>query len=135
MGISIKRIRMGKTITSYSNKIKADPKAIELIKKLQDELNLEIPNEEKAFILKPLLDYAKIEKEDVDKIKILNILKSYFDIDNHNFYYIEMLINHIKRAIKKRKLKIENPLLESVKNIYRNEFEKAENIARNQQRI
>ncbi|MEM2526036.1 MAG: PRD domain-containing protein [Candidatus Methanomethylicaceae archaeon] len=132
IAISLNRIKLGKIITSPPKiKQKIPFTNMELIKKIEEEFDLKIPKEERIYILKPILDYEKIEKEDIDKIKILNILKNYIAIDNYNFYYLEMLVNHIKRAIKKTKLKvkIENPLLESVKNIYNKEFEKAIKIA------
>ncbi|MFN3699114.1 MAG: BglG family transcription antiterminator [Dictyoglomus sp.] len=129
IAIALRRIKIGKIATNLEN-FKPEHEEQNLIKNLETELKLAIPNSEYYSILKSLLDYTKVVNENIDKVQILNILKKFILIEDSNFYYVEMLINHIQRGINKvkTKVKIENPLLDSVKEVYKEEFEKAMKI-------
>ncbi len=130
--VALQRIRMGKIIKekvklSLNREFKEEVKKIVL--EIKKELGIDIPKSEYSYLFYSISMFIRYGNYDVDFNNIMNILLNSLDrhlLDNlyENYHLLETLAYHLLRSIQKVRsgAKIENPLLELIKETYADEF-------------
>lgn len=130
--VALQRIRMGKIIKekvklSLNREFKEEVKKIVL--EIKKELGIDIPESEYSYLFYSISMFIRYGNYDVDFNNIMNILLNSLDrhlLDNlyENYHLLETLAYHLLRSIQKVRsgAKIENPLLELIKETYADEF-------------
>ena len=126
--VSLQRIKLGKLIEDKRSLQLGRDLEGELDKvfsEIKESLSITIPRSEYSYLFSFILGLIRNDKQDKDFNKVMGILINFlgnYMYDNYDL--LRMLAEHLLRSIQKIRAgeRIENPLLEPIKETYREEF-------------